>query len=539
MATRKVLIVGSGIAGWMTAAHLNAVLNRDGRKFADIGLIETSEAPSIASGEATTPDIIQFLAILGIDQRDFMRRVGATFRQSGKFVNWLSNSGEYFYHPFSARRPSSVDRSAQRWLRSNRSVPFAETISAQPQLCEMNLAPLMLGRQDLSPPLGYAFHIDEARFASYLSELSTAAGVVHYRDHMIDLELAESGDIAAVRTKSGQRLAADLFIDCTDSQALLTDKKLGVAWVDCSQSLACDRALSINVPYEHHYPGYVHPYTTVTALSAGWISDIPLQDTRSLRYVYSSAFLGDDEAEREMRAVEGSHAETLASTLVRFKTGHRQNAWVRNCIAIGAASSSIESLEPTTLYMIEHAAAMLVDHFPLGDEIAPLAYRYNRIMVNRYYEILDFNNLHYCLTRRTDTEFWLEAQRPENITDRLQAKLNFWRLKRPTPSDFEDQFFPGQPDVRLRPDDLPGDYRSPVDTAGLWDYQDYECILYGMDFLAKECDEWYGTERPDADIVRHVVDRLNMVKPKLPPHELWLQQFCGMPDYENSARLKP
>lgn len=528
MATRKVLIVGGGVAGWMTAAHLNAVLNRDGRNFADISLIESSEAPSTASGEATTPDIIRFLAILGVNQQDFMRRVGATFRQSSKFVNWLSNSGEYFYHPFSTRRPSSVDRSVQRWLKSNRSVPFAETISAQPQLCEMNLAPVMLGRWDTGAPLGYAFHIDEARFTNYLCELSTAAGVVHHQDHVSDLELAKSGDIAAVRTNSGQRFEADLFIDCTDSQALLSDKKLGVAWVDCTQSLVCDRALSINVPYEQYYPGYVHPYTTVTALSAGWISDIPLQDTRSLRYVYSSEFLGDDDAEQELRAVEGSHAESLASTLVHFKTGHRQNAWVRNCIAIGAASSSAESLEPTTLYMIDLAAAMLVDHFPLGDEFAPLAYRYNRIMVNRYYEILDFNNLHYCLTRRTDTEFWREAQRPERINDRLQAKLDFWRIKRPTPSDFEDQFFPGQPDARLRPDDLPGDYRSPVDTAGLWDYQDYECVLFGMDFLKNECDEWYGPERPDADVVRHVVDRLKAVKQKLPPHQLWLQQFCGI-----------
>ncbi|MCJ7590041.1 MAG: tryptophan 7-halogenase [Woeseiaceae bacterium] len=539
MVTRKVLIVGGGIAGWMTAARLNAVLNRDGRKFADISLIESSEAPSITSGEATTPDIIRFLAILGIDQRDFMRRVGATFRQSSKFVNWLSNSGEYFYHTFSMQRPGSVDRSAQHWLRSNRSVPFAETVSAQPQLCEMNLAPLMLGRSDFGSALSYALHVDEARFASYLRELSAAAGVVHHCDRMIDIELAESGDIAAVRTKSGQRLEADLFIDCTGSQALLSDKKLGVAWVDCSQSLVCDRALSINVPYEQHYPGYVHPYTTVTALSAGWVSDIPLQDARSLRYVYSSEFLGDDEAEQELRAIEGSHADTLASTLVHFKTGHRQNAWVRNCIAIGGASSSIESLEPTALYMIDLAAAMLVDHFPLGDEIAPLAYRYNRIMVNRYYEILDFNNLHYCLTRRTDTKFWLEAQRPERINGRLQAKLNFWQIKRPTPSDFEDQFFPGQPDVRLRPDDLPGDYRSPVDTAGLWDYQDYECILFGMDFLKKECDEWYGPERPDAAVVRHVVERLMLAKQKLPPHEVWLQEFCGMPDYESSVRMKP
>ncbi|MDH5584242.1 MAG: tryptophan 7-halogenase [Gammaproteobacteria bacterium] len=538
MVTRKILIVGGGVAGWMTAAYLNAVLNRDGRHFADISLIESSEAPGTVSGEASTPDIIRFLATLGVNQLDFMRRVGATFRQSSKFVNWLSNSGEYFYHTFSGQRPGSADRSAEQWLKSNRSVAFAETVSAQPQLCELNLAPLMLSRWDFGPPLCYAFHLDVSRFASYLRELSTAAGVVHHADHMVDIVMAESGDIAAVKTDGGRRIEAHLFIDCTGSRALLSDEKLGVAWVDCTQSLICDRALSITVPYEQYFPGRVHPCTTVTAASTGWIGEIPLQDSRTLRYVYSSEFLGDDEAEQELRAIEGPHAGTLASNLVRFKTGHRQNAWVRNCIAIGNASSIIEPLEPTTLYMIDLAAATLADHFPLGDEIAPLAYRYNRIMVNRFYELLDFNNLHYCLTRRTDTEFWRAVQRPEHINDRLQAKLNFWRLKQPTPSDFEDQCFPGQPDERLPSQDIPGDYRSPVDTAGLWNYQDYECILYGMDFLKSECDEWYGTGRPDAVVAQHVFERLRLAEKKLPPHEVWLQQFCGMPDYTSSARMK-
>jgi tryptophan halogenase len=180
---------------------------------------------------------------------------------------------------------------------------------------------------------------------------------------------------------------------------------------------------------------------------------------------------------------------------------------------------------------------MLVDHFPFGDDRAPLAYRFNRIMTNRFYEILDFINMHYCLTRRTDTEFWREVQRPERINDRLQAKLDFWRVKPPSPTDFEDQFFPGQPDIPLSSGGLPGDYRSPVDTAGLWGYQNYETILYGMDFLNKECDDWYGQQRPNPGVLRHVVERLNLARQKLPPHDVWLKQVCGMPDYPSSQKM--
>ena len=536
MNPRKILIVGGASAGWLTAAHLHSVLNRDGRELVNISVLESLETPVSGVGESTLPNINRILAILGVDQQEFMRRVDGTFKQGSKFVNWLHNEGEYFYHPFSMPRSGVVDRSGQRWLKSNRSVPFAETVSAQPMLCEQDLSPRMLSRWDFGPPLTYAFHVDELKFANYLRELLTDR-VTQHTGQIAAVEMAGNGDIAAVNSSNGERLEADLFIDCTGSAALLSGKELDVAWVDCSEWLLCDRALSIRVPYEQHYPGYVHPYTTATALSAGWAWDIPLQDSRSLGYVYSSAFLSEEAADRELRFLEGSHADSVTSTETRFKTGHRENAWVRNCISIGAASASIDPLESTGLHMIDVAATMLVEHFPYGEEMGPLAYRYNRIMKNRFYEILDFVNLHYCLTRRTDTDFWREVQRPERINERLQAKLSFWRVKQPTPMDFEDQFFPGQSDTPLPSSKVAGDYRSPVDTASLWDHENYEVVLYGMDFLNEECDDWFGEQRPNPGVPRHIVERLRLAPQKLPPHAIWLQQVCGMPNYPTSERV--
>ncbi len=536
MTPRKILIVGGGSSGWLTAAYLNAALNRDGRKFAQISLVESPDVPRIGVGEATIPNINHVLSVIGIDQREFMRRVDGTFKQSIKYVNWLHNNGDYYHHPFSRYRPGPIDRSGQRWLMSNRSIPFMETISAQPIICEMNLAPLMLGAWDFGRPLSYAYHLNALKFADYLCELSTARGVTHYLDHVVDVVMAENGDIAAVQTKGGKRLEADLFVDCTGFAALLSEQKLGVQWVDCSQWLLCDRAVTMHVPYEQHYPGYVRPYTTASALSSGWVWEIPLQDKRSLGYVHSSAFIGEDEAERELRAFEGAHAGSLDCRIVHFKVGHREKAWVRNCVSIGLAGSFIEPLESTGLYLSDLAAVMLAEHLPFGDDMAAPAYRFNRIMANRFYEILDFINMHYCLTRRTDTEFWREVQRPERITDRLRGKLEYWRVKPPSPTDFEDQFFPGQPDTPLPSGGLPGDHRPPVDTAGLWSHESYETILYGMDFLDKECDDWYGQQRPDSTLVRHVVEKLQQARQKLPPHDVWLQQVLGMPNYAATGR---
>jgi len=529
MNPRKVLIVGGGSSGWMTAAYLDAALNRNGRRVADITLIESPDVPRIGVGEATIPTINHILSTIGINEIEFLRRTDGSYKQAIKYVDWLDGQGESYYHAFGRFRQSPVDTTTLDWLMSDRSLPFSETISSQPVLCEDCRAPHMFGQWNIGSRLPYAFHLNAQKFADYLCEIGTSRGVRHHLDHVTDIHLSEQGDIQAVETRGGLRLEAELFIDCTGFAALLIEKKLGVPWIDCSQWLLCDRALTLQVPYEHNYPGYVRPNTIATARSAGWIWEIPLQNRRAWGYVHSGAFLEADAAERELRAFVGAIGDPFPVNSVPFKVGYRAKAWYRNCISIGLSGGFIEPLESTGLYLIDLAAVMLTEHFPLGDDMAPLAYRFNRILANRFHEILDFINMHYCLTRRTDTPFWREVQKPERINDRLKAKLEFWRVKPPSQADFEDQFFPGQPATPLPSSGLEGDHRPPVDTAGVFSLSSYEAILYGMDFLRAECDRWFGTERPSSTVVRGIADKLDKARQALPPHDLFLHKVVGMP----------
>lgn len=530
MTPKRVLIVGGGSSGWMAAAYLDAALNGTDGKVAEISLLESPDVPRIGVGEATIPSINHILAVIGIDEKEFMRRTDATFKQSIKFVNWLHNNDAY-YHAFGRYTPKPIDDSGPRWLRSDRTIPFMETISAQPRLCEWNLAPQMLGRWDFGPKITYAFHMNALKFADYLTEIATSRGVTHYLDHMTDVDLSESGDIEAVHTRGGLRLEADLYIDCTGFAALLIEKQLGVDWVDCSQWLLCDRATTMNVPYETHFAGHVRPYTTATALSSGWVWEIPLQERRSLGYVHSSAFQDDEAAERELRGFEGRHAEALDTRIVHFKVGHRKKAWQRNCIAIGLAGSFIEPLESTGLYLSDLAVAMLAEHFPYHGNMERLAWRYNRIMANRFYEILDFINLHYCMTQRSDSEFWREVQRSERITDRLRAKFDYWQSKAVSAVDFEDQQLPAQHAMPLDTGDPHADNRPPVDTGKLFTRSSYEAVMYGMDFMRDEYRARYGDERVPSAVHRRVVERLTLAPKKLPPHHIWLQRVAGMQAY--------
>ena len=269
-------------------------------------------------------------------------------------------------------------------------------------------------------------------------------------------------------------------------------------------------------------------------MSAGWGWEIPLQNRRSLGYVYSSAHISDDDAENEMRAFEGDHCESLPSRIVKFAVGRRKQQWAANCVAVGLSGGFIEPLESTGLYLSQIGSSVLAEHFPYTDDMAPLAFRFNRVMANRFYEILDFINMHYCLTRRTDTEFWREVARPERINDRLRAKLDYWRIKPPSASDFTDQFFPGQTEAQTVSRDASADGRCPIDTGSLWNHHSYEAILYGMDFLRDECDEWFGENRPRPAVYRKVLDAVDTAREKLPPHDVWLKKMVGMPDYSTS-----
>lgn len=81
----------------------------------------------------------------------------------------------------------------------------------------------------------------------------------------------------------------------------------------------------------------------------------------------------------------------------------------------------------------------------------------------------------------------------------------------------------------------PGDQRAPFDTAGLWGHTSYEAILYSMDYLRKECDQWYGTDRPRTRLFQRILDAVQAGKERLPLRDQWLINVLGMRDYRNSS----
>ncbi len=529
MANTRVVIVGGGSSGWIAAAYLDGALNRlrKGPRI-DITVVESPDIPRISVGEATIPSLTHVLEVAGIDETDFVKHTDATYKQAIKYRNWWKNDGSSYYHPFTRGPFGPIDFTGEIWARSDRSIPYMETVSAQPALCELGLVPKTQGPWRFGPPLHYAFHLNAQKFADYLTAHATAHGVTHVRANMTSAVMRENGLIQAIETDTAGRIDGDIFVDCTGFSAQLIAKHMNVNSLDASKYLMCDRALVMPIPYDVAYPGELRSYTLATALSAGWIWDIPLRSRRAVGYVHSSAFVSLDEAEREVRAYEGPHSEALDTRVVNFQVGWRHRHWVGNCVAIGLSGGFIEPLESTGLYLSELGAVMLAEHFPYKDDHIPaLAFRYNRILQNRYYEILDFINLHYCLTKRDDTAFWREVQNSDRVTERIKAKLEFWRAKRPSAADLEDQFFLGQSqELSGDPNGL-DDRRPPVDTAKLWSHYSYECIMYGMNYSGRDWTDDDASRGFPAQVQPRVKARIANLSQHLPRHEEYLRQMVG------------
>src|SRR5438105_11303462 len=109
---KKVLIVGGGSAGWMTAAYLSKVFGRQ----VNISLVESATIGTIGVGEATFSTIHLFFKFLGLQEEDWMPACNASYKLAIKFVNWNAEK-RHFYHPFQRYESVHGFNIAEWWLK--------------------------------------------------------------------------------------------------------------------------------------------------------------------------------------------------------------------------------------------------------------------------------------------------------------------------------------------------------------------------------------------------------------------------------------
>ncbi|HUC24728.1 MAG TPA: tryptophan halogenase family protein [Streptosporangiaceae bacterium] len=448
---KRIVILGGGTAGWMTASYLAKSLEGT----ASITVLEAPGIPRIGVGEATIPNLQPvFFNHLGIDEDDWMRECGATFKLAVKFINWKTpgpgstqprhwrGKPDIFYHPFGILPAHDNIPITHLWFNQ---FFHGETEQAldyscfvEPPLMDARLSPRFA---DGRPATRYAWHFDANLVADFLRRFATEKlGVAHVRDLMVTARQDERGFITALETKSGGHLEGELFIDCSGFRGALINGVMDEPFLDQGDHLLCDSAVACPVPYEGADDG-MDQFTSAIAVESGWVWRTPLMSRFGTGYVYSSAFVDRDQATLDFCNMWGLDPEGTFNQ-IRFRVGRNRRSWVRNCVSIGLSSCFLEPLESSGLYFTYAALYQLVRHFPDNgfDEI--LIDRFNTAIADMYDDTRDFIQVHFALSPREDTPFW-RANHNLQLSDSMREKVRMYKAGLPVnqPTTDENSYY--------------------------------------------------------------------------------------------------
>jgi len=405
MKVNKIAILGGGSAGWMMATAL--VKHCPDIK---VDIIASEELNPIGVGEATTPPVTKFInEYLGFDETDWMPECDATYKSTIRFNNF-SGENETVYHAFSSDIIHN-EKDASPWLIKKSIKPetpisdYYATYYKAYHYSEQNKFGKITG--------SYAHHLDAIKFGQYCKKYCLDYKNLNYINAIVEqITKTNDGDIKSLILDNGDIIKADIFVDCSGFSSMLIDKTLNTPYISFSDYLINDKAIVAKIP--HNNPEIdINPYTDCTALSSGWVWNIPLWERTGVGYVYSSKFLSEKEATEEFKEYlkdrfEEVTLEDIEFETINFKTGVYESPWNNNCLALILAAGFIEPLESSGL------AIMVIQIKKFIKALKEHNYNYTLLTKNAYNEfifeiieeIMHFVSLHYVNSYRTDSPYW-------------------------------------------------------------------------------------------------------------------------------------
>lgn len=462
---RRIVIVGGGTAGWLTAGIIAAEYST--QSGIEITLIESDDVPPIGVGEGTWPTMRSTLKRIGVSEADFLLECDASFKQGTKFINWRTNSNEHYYHPFTLPHGFNDINLAPFWQPFRDKVSFADAVCTQSHLGERGSAPKQISTAEYDFSANYGYHLDAGKFGLFLRKhCIDKLAVKHVVGHIVRVNTDADGDIASVTTQQHGNISGDLFIDCSGTHSLLLAQHYAVPFISKKPILFNDSALAVHVPYQSP-DSPIASFTCSTAQSTGWVWDIGLQSRRGVGYTYSSAHSTDEQAEQALReyitpAMGQSAAQAATLRKISFNPGHREKFWHRNCVAVGLSAGFIEPLEASAIALIELSATMISEQLPASRKTMDIvAKKFNAKFLHHWENIVDFLKLHYVLSERQDSDYWNDNRDESTFSDNLLEQLLLWKTQSPYHYD-------------------------PAQAAEMFPPASFQYILYGMGFKTEQ-----------------------------------------------------
>ena len=413
-------IVGSGTAGLTTALTLRKAFPNS-----NITIVSSSKIGIIGVGEGSTEHWRQFMDFCDIPTEELILNTGATHKYGIRFEDWTNKTPDYFHSV------GGVDDIFAHGLFATYMHFLENEKLITSQTASVGLVKNKISRQNLHKTTNQ-FHFDTFKLNDYLTSVCFSRMIRFVDDSVSKVNIDPiNGCILSVDTEFNGCIDANFWFDASGFNRVLMTSLGNTEWTSFSPYLLADSAIAF--PTESDPNGQIRPYTRARAASAGWVWEIPTQDRRGNGYVYSSRHTSEEQAIKELEKMTGYKVPESHRSF-KFDAGFLKNQWVKNCVAVGLASSFVEPLEATSIGSSLIQARSIIDSissYQPGYE--KIQHAYNKNMTEMMRNILTMIRLHY-MSDRTDTVFWKD-QAGMTINSELQELINIWSEKPPSRYD--------------------------------------------------------------------------------------------------------
>lgn len=425
----KIVIVGGGSAGWMSAATLIKAFPEY-----SISVIEPQNIPTVGVGESTLGQIKKWTNYIGVEEKDFMRHCDASYKMSIKFTDFYKKDYGSFHYPFGNPQVGQNIIGLSDWYLKKIFYPetpvsdYAYNFFPALTLAEQNKISLnssgRLGSFNFETDVAY--HFDATKFGNWLKEkYCIPKGVEVIYDEVVNINMGENG-ISSLNLKNGRVIFADLFVDCTGFKSLLLGEAMEEPFISYESMLPNNRAWATRLPYLEK-DKQLEPYTNCTAIENGWVWNIPSWERLGTGYVYSDKYVKPNDALEEFKrylksdkmTVPYSEAEIDSADYkdIKFRIGIHKRTFVKNVVAIGLSSGFIEPLESNGLFTTHEFLLKLVKTLRRGHVSQIDRDGYNMSVRGMFNSFAEFVASHYALSARDDTKYWKDISKKQFKVD--------------------------------------------------------------------------------------------------------------------------
>ena len=424
MKTNKIIIVGGGSAGWMTAATLISQFPNK-----DITLIESSKISTVGVGESTIGQINDWMSLLNIKDDDFMSYTDASYKLSIRFEDFYKKGDGGFHYPFGDMYEQDYTRDI--WYHKkmiSEDLPYTDFANTMfDQMALVNNNTIFKNENKELPNFDFkktvAYHFDATKFGLWLKDhYCIPRGVKHIIEDIETIDTNENGI-----SKLNKKYEADLFVDCTGFASILLGKTLNEPFESYSNILPNNKAWATRVPYKDK-ENQLEPFTNCTAIENGWVWNIPSWERIGTGYVYSDKYVSDEEALQQFKNhldLKGHDYSNSEFKNIKMRVGIHKRLFVKNVVAIGLSSGFIEPLESNGLYTTHEFLLNLVRTLGRGDGDSVSQYdkdTFNVTCKAKFRGFAEFVGLHYALSHRDDTEYWRDISN-KTFDDRMNDQV--------------------------------------------------------------------------------------------------------------------